>query len=227
VARTRLPVITTILALTAVALRAMPEVSDQLVFERGGPSLLALGRLFSCHLVHWNWAHLLWDVAVFTAVGSWCERLDRKAFAVFLGLAAIAIPPIVLAAHTELSSYAGLSGIDVGALIFAVTISLIRRLPYRRQLRMVGRDGGRCPESLEAAPPPWQAAAQLWFLGLLGAAVVAKVVYELAAGRTVMFDSTADFVPVPLAHLVGICVGMAAALATFAKNRPVRQDRTG
>ena len=225
-ARTRLPIIAPLLAIAAVLLRAMPEVSEHLVFERGGLSLLDLGRLVTCHLVHWNWEHLLWDVAVFTVVGSWCERLDRRAFVVFLGLAAIAIPPVVLAAQPELTSYAGLSGIDVGAVIFAVAITLIRQLPLLRQSRMVGRARGQVSRRPGAAPPPRQAGARFVLLGLLGIAVVAKVVYELAAGRTVMFDASADFVPVPLAHLVGVCIGLAVALSTVAKKRLVRQDRT-
>ena len=100
--------------------------------------------------------------------------------------------------------------------MFAVTFSLIR---------VVGRARGQVSRTPGAAPPPGQAAAQLGFLGLLGIAVVTKVVYELAAGRTVMFDASADFVPVPLAHLVGLCFGAAVAIATVAKKRAVRQDR--
>jgi len=222
---TRIPIVAPLFALAALILHALPEISDQLVFVRGGSSLLDFGRLFTCHLVHWNWEHLLWDAAVFAVLGSWCERLDRRAFAIFLALAAVAIPPIVLAAHPGLNSYAGLSGLDVGALVFAVTITLFRQFPFRIQSRMEGRDGGRCLESLETAPPPWQAAAQTAVVGLLGVAVLAKVVYELVAGRSVMFDASAGFVPVPLAHLVGLCLGAAVAIATVAKNRPVRQDR--
>jgi hypothetical protein len=62
-------------------------------------------------------------------------------------------------------------------------------------------------------------------VSLLGIAVVAKVIYEVTAGRTVMFDSPAEFVPVPAAHLVGICVGLVVAITAVAKNPPVRQDR--
>jgi len=232
VARPRPPLIAPLLAIAAVVLRALPGVSEHLVFARGGSSLFDLGRLLTCHLVHWSWEHLLWDVAVFAVVGSWCERLDRKAFAIFLALAAIAIPPIVLAADPSLGAYAGLSGIDVGAVVFAVTLSLFRmrgRAGSRQAAapaRMAGRAGGQVSRTPGAAPPPRQATAQSVLVGLLGAAVVAKVVYELAAGRTVMFDASAGFVPVPLAHLIGVCAGLVVALSKVAKNRALRQDRT-
>ncbi|MBW2276121.1 MAG: rhomboid family intramembrane serine protease [Deltaproteobacteria bacterium] len=221
----RLPLITPLFALAAVVLRVLPEVSDQLVFVRGGSSVLDLGRLFTCHLVHWSWEHLLWDALVFTVVGSWCERLDRKAFAIFLATAAIAIPPVVLLVNPVLGSYAGLSGLDVGAVMFAVSVSLLRQFPVRKQTRMEGRASGKVSRKPGAALPARQAAARIWFPSLLGIAVVGKVVYELLAGRTVMFDASADFIPVPLAHLVGVCVGAVVAIATVAKNRAVRQDR--
>jgi rhomboid family GlyGly-CTERM serine protease len=218
----RIPLIAPALALTAVAIHALLGAPDYLVFERGGLAPLDLARLFTCHLTHWSWEHLLWDAAVFALVGSWCERIDRRAFAIFLATAAVAIPIIVLAAIPELDSYAGLSGIDVGAVILAVTISLFRRESPVPRSSMRGRARGQVSRKPGVTPPPRQAVA----LGLMGLAVVAKVVYELLAGRTVMFDADAGFVPVPLAHLVGVVVGLVVAFAKVVKQRAVRQDRT-
>lgn len=205
----RMPLLAPLLAIGAVAIHATLGAPEQLIFARDGFAPPDLARLFSCHLVHWNWEHLLWDATVFAVVGSWCERLDRRAFAIFLAVAAFAIPLIVLAVHPEIVSYAGLSGLDVGAVMFGVCVSLFRRVPHVGAVSMEGRAGRE------------------WLLGLLGAAVVAKVIYELLAGRTVVFDESAGFVPVPLAHLVGVCVGLAVAIGTVVKGRAVRQDRTG
>jgi rhomboid family GlyGly-CTERM serine protease len=183
-----------------VVIHAVLGTPEYLVFERGEGGPLDLARLFTCHLTHWSWEHLLWDAAVFAVVGSWCERLDRRAFAVFLVASAVAIPPIVLLVRSDLGSYAGLSGIDIGAAALAVCLSLGRA---------VRRDD--------------RGAAAL--IATFGVALVAKLIYELVAGRTVMFDEDAGFVPVPLAHLVGVVVGLIVALAKVVKQRPVRQDR--
>jgi rhomboid family GlyGly-CTERM serine protease len=192
----RAPVIAPVFALAAVSLFLLVGPAEPLLFTRGELGPLALLSLLTCHLAHWSLEHVLWDAAVFALVGSWCERLDRRAFAAFLGIAAVAIPPIVLLARPEITSYAGLSGLDVGALVLAVGLSL-RRGDLRRQLPVL----------------------------LLGVGVVAKVVYELLAGHTMLFDSSADFVPLPLAHLIGALVGAAVVAARVVKTARLGHNR--
>jgi len=184
----RLPGVSLCVVAVAFALRLWPGAVDGLAYV---PGTLASGewwRLVGCHLAHWSFDHTLWDALTFLLVGSWCEAAGRRQMLAATLAAAVVIPPVVLAVQPELTAYAGLSGLDV-----ALCALLLTRVTRERW-----RDAG--------------APLRVTLLGV-GGVVVFKLVYEFLTGGLWFVRSYAsDFVPVPLAHLVGACIGVAVGM---------------
>lgn len=197
----RLPWITLALAGFACLAHASPALTAALEFRRaavneGGE----WWRLLTAHLAHFGADHLRWDVAALLILGAMTERADRGRYALTLAAAALAIGAGVWAWQPQFASYRGLSGLD-SALFGLVCGRLIA-------------DGRRARHGFSAA---------LGALALVGFAL--KCGAELASGATVFADSTAGgYAPVPLAHLIGLVVGLAGSLnlrrASGAESRP-------
>jgi rhomboid family GlyGly-CTERM serine protease len=145
-------------------------------------------RLMTCHLTHWTFEHLFWDVAVFAIAGALCElRSRKKLIGCLLGAGAL-IPLAIYLLQPELISYRGLSGIDAALVALLLTDLFIETLK-------------KCH----------------WFGMLMtlsiGGAFVVKTVVELTTGTAFFVDrGHQEFMPVPLAHLVGAIIGILAAI---------------
>ena len=177
------------LPLVAVLL-AMPQTqawTAALQYDRAGVMDGQWYRLLTCHLTHWSFDHLSWDVVPFLGIGAACLLRPVKAFWTTLLVATITI---TLAVHvaTPLETYRGLSGID-SALFGLLAIGLLKdafRTRDRTRLLLVG-------------------------FGIL--AFGAKTISECLTGTAVFADSaSAGFVAVPLAHAVGFGVGLGAGM---------------
>ncbi|MCP3960629.1 MAG: rhombosortase [bacterium] len=194
----RLPVVSLLLTLSALAVALIPTLAGRLQYERPALAAGELWRLVTCHFTHWSSDHLFLDVVTLLALGSGCERLGRGRFLVALLASALLIPLALWWLEPGLTTYRGLSGLDA-ALWILLAESLRRHSPRDRWLRLAGT----------LAP-----------LMLLG-----KVLYETATAAPVFHSSPSpDVVVVPLAHLLGGAVGYLAA--TFAsppsRLRPVQ-----
>jgi len=180
-----LPGVSLCVVVVAFALRLWPGAVDGLAYVPGALAAGQWWRLVGCHLAHWSFDHTLWDALTFLLVGSWCEAAGRSRMLAATLAAAVAIPPVVLAVQPELTAYAGLSGLDV-----ALCALLLTRVTRERW-----RDAG--------------AALRATLVGV-GVVMTGKLAYEFLAGGLWFVRSYAsDFVPVPLAHLVGACIGVA------------------
>ncbi len=188
------PLLTAGLSLVALVIWALPGAGAAFQFERGAIGGGALWRLVTGHWTHWSGDHLAWDLVVFAVFGALLERRSRRGFAGIVAGSALAIAAAVWLGAPQLQFYRGLSGID-SALFAAFFAQLLR-------------DAWRERSWLAAAVP---------LLALLG--FVGKSVYELATGATLFVDATAAFVAVPLAHLVGAAVSVAAAVPVPASFR--------
>ena len=184
------------LAISALALGLFyfPALAQIVELPLAGNGWMNPVSLVGCHLLHWSGGHLFWDLGMFVVTGYLCERGGRWAYLGTLGLAAVAIPPVVIWYHPELSSYRGLSGLDTA--LFALFIS---------------RSG-------------WQAIRtgdQAWLYICIGLwlAMIGKSAFELATGQ-VLFVDTESFVPVPIAHLIGILCGSAMAALPARNTEP-------
>jgi len=171
----------------AIALFFLPGLTGWLEYDRARIADGELWRLVTCHWTHWSLDHLIWDAIAFAslAAASWGSATRRALVA--LGSAACLIPLGVWQLLPEMQHYRGLSGLD-SALFTFVALQLL----YRE--RASGRSAGA------------------WLVGLMLLGFCLKLAFEIATGTTI-FVHAVDFVPVPLAHLVGgACGALAAAV---------------
>jgi len=177
--------VTALAGLPALALFAWPALVEWLQFDRARIAGGEAWRIVTCHWTHFTADHLLWDLAAFCVLLflSWRESPTRALATV--AASSVLIPAAVWFALPEMSFYRGLSGLASALFVF-LALSLARR--ERAQ-------GNRLISGL----------AVLALVGFL-----AKTVFELATQQT-LFVNANDFVPVPLAHVIGAACG---ALAT-------------
>lgn len=186
-----IPRITLLIAAITLAAYCWPALATALEYDRSAIADREMWRLATSHVTHWNLDHLAWDLGVFVLLGVICERRNRLAYAACLGLSALLIPIGVLLLIPQMTLYRGLSGIDT-ALFTLLGVTLLRDAVQSRQ-------------RLAAAT-----------ISALFAAVVAKTGFDLWTGSTLFVDdAAAGFTPVPLAHILGVAVGLAVGALSY------------
>jgi rhomboid family GlyGly-CTERM serine protease len=193
-----------LLSLAAILIALLPLSSIQaLQFDRATILAGQTYRLLTCHWTHWHLDHLLWDVLTFLFLAFACERQSRPRMICTTAISALFIPIALLLSAPHLQTYRGLSGID-SALFALLSFSLLR----------------------------WQCRKRQWipFAGitLFISAFAIKTSIELTHGTAVFVNAqSANFVPVPLAHLTGAAVGIMMALlpARAISARPLALSR--
>lgn len=198
----RLPWLTLALAGFACLVHTNPALTAALEFHRSTVNEDGqLWRLVTAHFTHFGANHLVWDVAALLILGTMAERDNSRHLAVTLAVAALAIGVGVWAWQPQFASYRGLSGLD--SALFGLVCG-----------RLVA-DGWRSRHDFSVA---------VGALALTGFAL--KCGAELASGATVFAaDADAGYAPVPLAHVIGLVVGLASAAlsqprADVAESRP-------
>jgi rhomboid family GlyGly-CTERM serine protease len=185
------------LAAPAFLLFALPELAARLTCTRGAIADAEPWRWLAGHWVHASADHLLWDVVAFVVLGALCAAAGRARFVASVGLAALAIPPVLWAARPGLDAYCGLSGID-SALFGLLVTTLLLQAAARRDTAV----------AVVAV--------------LLAVAFAAKVAWETGTSATMFVDSSVlEAVPQPLAHAVGFAVGALVGAAP-ARSRQAR-----
>lgn len=174
--------LTLLVSVFVIISHAAGEFSGLMTIDFRSLTLADSHRVFTCHLLHWSWNHLLWDLAMFTTLGAIAETNMPRRYRWTLVLSALLITDGVMLHHPEMHTYRGLSGIDT-ALFGLIVADLLAR-------RLIERD--------------WQSA--FWFSVLLFV-MLGKMVIETFAG-TNLFVSDTTFVPLPLAHLIGAMTGL-------------------
>jgi rhomboid family GlyGly-CTERM serine protease len=156
-------------------------------------------RVLTCHLVHWSADHLLWDAFAAAILLAICLRHDVRRTLATIALSALTIPLAIMIFLPQMQTYRGLSGID-SALFGLASAMLLQQLPRSSRVARAG----------------------VWMIGV-GFAV--KLLIETFTGSTVFVDSVAaQFVPVPLAHLVGFAIGLFCSIAGVGRFRMPRYD---
>lgn len=177
----RPPIVTLALAAVATAIHFVPGLPGHLQFDRAAIGRGELWRWLTGHLTHFESNHLTWDLGALLLLGSAAERESRPRFIRAILSSAVAISAALWWWQPHFEQYRGLSGVD-SALFALVAGALLRR---GRGLSVV--------------------AGSLALLGIGG-----KCMLELATGSTV-FAAGASYAPVPLAHLIGLVVGVIIA----------------
>jgi rhomboid family GlyGly-CTERM serine protease len=177
--------VTLSVCLLAALAACFQPITAALEFDRAAIVADEWWRMVGGHITHWNADHLMWDGLMFAVLGALCERRSRPRFLLCLALSALAISGGIWWLLPAIESYRGLSGID----------SALFTLAAATMLADARHNGDRV-------------AAAVVLATLAGFA--AKLTYEMLTGDTLFVDSAAaGFVPLPLAHVVGGCVGLA------------------
>ncbi len=113
----RLPWVTAALGLASAAVFLLPGAGDVFVFDRAAILEGQVWRLWTGHAVHFTAAHLLWNLVVVLAAGSWLERLAPRPARWFYAFAPPLIAGALLAFDSALARYGGLSGVGAGLLV--------------------------------------------------------------------------------------------------------------
>ena len=186
----------------AVVAWATPLAAEAWEYNREAILRGEWSRLLTGHLTHWNFDHLFWDAATFLLLGVACVwRSVGRTMATLLG-SATAISASLLFFQPEMATYRGLSGLD--SALFTLLAATIWR-----ESRRDGR---------------WKLAAVAL---AAAAAFLAKAAYESATGTTLFVDSsTAGFIPLASAHLIGGAIGtLAGLMAPLCSQRPTGKSR--
>ncbi len=186
-------------AAIAVAVHALPDLSSALIFDRAAIRSGELWRVFSGSWVHYSTEHLRNNVAAVAACGLMLGRRGPGLSLALLPLSSLAIGAGVFALRRDVERFAGLSGIACGLATYAAVSGVSR--------------GGR------------QAFASWSLL----AAVIGKILFELATGSSIFAGAAApDEHPVlALSHLLGASAGVATGLWEHRDlvRRATRRDR--
>ena len=186
------------LSLTAVAflIHLFHPLRPLLLYTRADMIEGEFWRLLGCHWVHLNTDHLLWSSLTFLLLGSLCEYMDRKRYALAMGLSVILIPAAIWFGMPHLMVYAGLSGLDCALYSLGIVLFIRREKQARRHIWII-----------------------LYMLMLV--LLPAKIIYEMSSGLTIFVNNShTDMVPVPLSHLVGGIAGILGGVIEMRKRGP-------
>lgn len=179
---------------------ASPAATSLMQLSRSSGPIVLVATSLTCHLTHWSFDQLFWDVAAFLVLGYFCEQADRKTFVQLLLFSASAVSLSVLYRHPEVSVYRGLSGID-SALFVYLACQFSRDGRYSNDWRYWG-------------------GAFAWL------AFVGKVLFEMYFHETLFVDVVGAFEPLPITHAVGALAGtiVFAISAMHSMNRVCRTE---
>jgi rhomboid family GlyGly-CTERM serine protease len=114
----RLPWIYLALVIGSGVIAVFPALRPALVYHRGAISDGELWRLWTGHLVHFGWPHYLADGALFVFIGWAFERSQAALGRISLALLPLAVCAALYWFDPTMVIYGGLSGINVGLLVF-------------------------------------------------------------------------------------------------------------
>lgn len=114
------------LVCAALVVGAVPAWREALLYRRDELLAGQLWRLWTGHLVHFGWRHLVADLAIFAAAGAWLESFAPRTTRRFLAFAPPAISALLFVADPQLAFYGGLSGLAVGLLVLLALAQLPR-----------------------------------------------------------------------------------------------------
>lgn len=170
----KFPGFTLLVVLVSLVFYLTPVTTSWVIYDR---ELLLQGqiwRLFTGHLVHFSWRHLLFNLSAFAVLGCLLEFRNRGLLLWLITLTALVSSLYFLLFMPEMTKYGGLSGLVSAAVVY-LSLSEIRK---KTRVRFI------------------------WMLILL--LFLAKVCYEVYIGEAVFASgNNPDFIVVPSAHIVG------------------------
>jgi rhomboid family GlyGly-CTERM serine protease len=177
-----------LLSLAAVLISLLPPTAvTALQYDRAQIRAGEVYRLLTCHWTHWNTNHLAWDAAAFFLLAVACECRSRSRFLATLAIAAMVVPAGLFVLQPEMIRYRGLSAL-ASALFTLLAVDVAREKAHFGQ---------------------W---AWVVAIAAIGLGFVIKVGIETHYRTTAFVENSSDFVPVPVAHLLGACCGLVTSV---------------
>jgi len=106
------------IALVAVLIQAIPSLRAVLVYDRSALADGELWRVWTGHLVHFGWPHLVVDAGLLAILGWYGERR----YPAFTRWGLLLMPPFISAAiwsfDPAMQRYGGLSAVNLGLLLY-------------------------------------------------------------------------------------------------------------
>jgi rhomboid family GlyGly-CTERM serine protease len=116
----RLPWLSWGLVAAAAVIQAIPSLRDVLLYDRTGLARGEFWRLWTGHLVHFGWPHLVIDAGLLAILGWFAER-DYPAFTRW---GCLLMPAFISGAiyvfEPRMIRYGGLSALNLGLLLYVV-----------------------------------------------------------------------------------------------------------
>jgi rhomboid family GlyGly-CTERM serine protease len=107
-----------LVAIAALVTALQPEWRGALIYARGGVEAGEWWRLWTGNFVHFGWLHFFADTGLWLIIGWFTERPHAALARVGLVLMPLAVTGAVYFFDPQMTRYAGLSGLNVGFLIF-------------------------------------------------------------------------------------------------------------
>jgi rhomboid family GlyGly-CTERM serine protease len=104
-------------AFSAVSI-LMPAWRHLLVYDRNAVQAGELWRLWTGNIVHFGWLHFLADTGLWLIIGWFVEREHPRTARITIFFIPLAVTGAVYFFDPEMIRYAGLSGMNVGYLVF-------------------------------------------------------------------------------------------------------------
>jgi len=104
--------------LAAGVVTASPALRAIFVYNRAAISQGEIWRVWTGHLVHFGWPHYLADGALFVVIGWALERSNPLCGRISLVLLSAVVSAALFWFDPSMNIYGGLSGVNVGLLVF-------------------------------------------------------------------------------------------------------------
>lgn len=114
----RLPWAFLTVGLASTATILSPAAREYFVYDRSAVQAHAWWRLWTGNIVHFGWLHFFADTGLWLMVGWFVERAHPIATRVSIPLLPLAVTGAVFCFDPEMERYGGLSGMNVGYLVF-------------------------------------------------------------------------------------------------------------
>lgn len=104
-------------ALPSLLIAFAPARHGLLLLDRAALDAGEVWRLWSGHWVHFSSSHLLWNLVVLLAAGTWLEHMRPGLLLRYTLLAAPLLSMAILIGEPGLKTYGGLSGLATGVVV--------------------------------------------------------------------------------------------------------------
>ena len=185
----KIPILTSSVALVCIVSFIFPRIASILIYDREGILGGEVWRLFSCHWVHFNGWHLLYNLVVFVTVGFILEKNNYYQLLFIYVFSALIISVTLLVLKPDMIFYGGLSGIAICIVYYCALIKM-----NERHWRWICK-------------------------GVIICLPIKITIELCSQASMLPYWGTRSFVMMPISHVMGLIVGFSYYLLTIIHDR--------